>query len=423
MSKNIAFIAYYHKKNIFSLNAVIAAIETNEKIRDINLYYVRNDQELFQKLPLILANNKLVIIGFSIFTKQFWDISNIVRNLRSMYGNQIFLIAGGSHPSGDPEGTLKIGFDVIFLGESERSIIEFLLSMKKNESTQDIQGIAYYDEEKIIHINKKKYSIDLNQYPPFPLKNTKYGSIEITRGCPYMCYFCQTSFMMGNKVRYRSIDTICRYIKIMKDENLTDIRFITPNAFSYGSIDGRTVNYSKLEELLSNVRSIIGAEGRIFYGSFPSEVRPEHVNNKNLSIVKKYANNDNIVIGAQSGSQDVLDYCNRAHNIDDIYQAVRNTINMGFKAYVDFIFGLPHETDNDREKTMETMKNLIDIGAKINAHTFTPLPQTPFYRKKISKIDEKTKKFLNDYNFKGKVFGNWREQEKLSIRIRNELNI
>ena len=422
LTEKIAFIAFYHKKNIFSLNTIIAAIETSEEIKDIKIFYLKNKQELFQELPAILKHYEIVIFGFSIFTEQIWLVSNIIENLRKKFGNRILIIAGGPHATGDPKGTLEKGFDVVFLSESEKSIIEFIKSQKKKESFNNIEGIAYLDEKQKTHINKKNYIIDLDQYPPFPLKNTKYGSIEITRGCPYMCYFCQTSFMNGNNVRYRSINTICKYIKILKKENLTDIRFITPNAFSYGSTNGKSVNYSELEKLLLRVRKIIGTEGRIFYGTFPSEVRPEHVNKKTLTLIKKYANNDNIVIGAQSGSQNILDKCNRGHTVEDIYQAVKVTIDMGFKANVDFIFGLPNETDKDREKTIYTMKKLIDMGAKLNAHTFIPLPQTPFYKAKFSKIDKKTNEFLQEYNFKGKVYGNWRKQEELSLKIRKELN-
>ncbi|MBN1215382.1 MAG: TIGR04013 family B12-binding domain/radical SAM domain-containing protein [Candidatus Lokiarchaeota archaeon] len=417
----MVFIVYYHKKNIFSLNAIVAALETNEQLNNITIIFLKNEGELFERIPIILEKYEFVIIGFSFFTVQRWNISNIIKKLRIKYNNKIFLIAGGAHPSGDPEGTLKIRFDIVFIGESEFSIVEFLISIKNQQSFDKIQGIAYYNKDKLLCINKKKYNIYLNKYPPFPLKNTKYGSIEITRGCPYKCYFCQTSFMMGDNIRHRSVDSICKYIEILKKENLIDIRFITPNAFSYGSKDGLTINYSKLEELLSNVRKIIGKEGKIFFGSFPSEVRPEHVNKITLGLVEKYANNDNIIIGAQSGSQKILDICNRGHSVDDILQSTRLTIDMGFKAYVDFIFGLPYETKNDLKETLDVIKKLFDIGAVINAHIFTPLPQTPFFRFQLNKISEKTRNFLMEYNSKGKILGNWRKQEKILIKLKKEL--
>ncbi len=420
MVKKIAFVTYYNKDNIFSFNAIIAAIEINEIIKDIKIYYIRDHQKLFDKLPEILDEYEIVIIGFSIFTVQIWDISDIVQKLRKKYRNRLLLIAGGPHPSGDPKGTLGMGFDVVFIGESERSIVEYMKSIQKKDSFKNIEGIAYLDEDMKFYKNKKNYTIDLNEYPPFPLINTKYGSIEITRGCPYMCYFCQTSFMMGNKARYRSIESICKYIKILKKENLTDIRFITPNAFSYGSDDGKSINMIRLEELLSKARAIIGPKGRIFFGTFPSEVRPEHVNKETLNLLKKYTNNDNIVIGAQSGSQRVLDLCNRGHNVNDIFQAVRLTKKIGFTANVDFIFGLPKETNEDRKETLQVMKELIEIGAKIHAHYFIPLPQTPFSRAKVKRIDKKTEDFLRDFNFRGKIFGSWKKQFNFSLKISKE---
>ncbi|GAH14902.1 unnamed protein product, partial [marine sediment metagenome] len=136
--------------------------------------------------------------------------------------------------------------------------------------------------------------IDLDKYPPLPSKHVKYGAIEITRGCPYACYFCQTPYILGTIPRHRSIESICDAVRIMKGYKKTDIRFISPNAFSYGSRDGKTLNLPVLEQLLINIREIIEPEGRIYFGTFPSEVRPEHVTEETLGLVLKYAANDNL---------------------------------------------------------------------------------------------------------------------------------
>ncbi|MBY8982158.1 MAG: cobalamin-dependent protein [Candidatus Lokiarchaeota archaeon] len=92
---------------------------------------LKNKQELFQELPAILKHYEIVIFGFSIFTEQIWLVSNIIENLRKKFGNRILIIAGGPHATGDPKGTLEKGFDVVFLSESEKSIIEFIKSQKK----------------------------------------------------------------------------------------------------------------------------------------------------------------------------------------------------------------------------------------------------------------------------------------------------
>lgn len=415
----IAFIVYYSKDTIYSLNAVVGALETDKETQKINISYSLNQKQLFSQIETQLKLKKKVVIGLSVFTTEILEISSLIKKIRKRFGKRVLIIAGGPHPSGAPKDILKRGVDVAFIGESEDSIVKFFRKIQINENYGDIEGIAYNNKRSKFHYNKKTHFIDLNRFPPFPVKNPRFGAIEITRGCPYSCNFCQTSFMMGIKPRYRSIETISKYVKIVENEfkHKTDIRFILPNAFSYGSIDGRSVNLSKLEELLSSVKKIIGSEGRIFFGSFPSEVRPEHVNKDTLALIQKYANNDNIIIGAQSGSQRMLDFCNRGHSVEDIYNSVEISSNFNILPNVDFIFGLPRETKGDRIQTIECMKDLIKIGARIHAHYFIPLPGTPFKNASVQRLDKETKQFLKKYNYRGKVYGNWRKQEKLAKKL------
>ncbi|MBD3196982.1 MAG: TIGR04013 family B12-binding domain/radical SAM domain-containing protein [Candidatus Lokiarchaeota archaeon] len=415
----MAFITYYRKDTIFSFNALIGALETDDETKNVDIYYIRNKKELTKKIREFSSKYRKVVAGFSLYTTQIIDYQAIVNEIRKLEKKNIILIAGGAHPSGDPLGSLKMGFDVVFLGEAERSIIEFVKRIKNNQGYENIEGIAFVDNKYKLIKNKKAYRIDLNKYPPFPLINTRFGAIEIARGCPHNCYFCQTSFMMGTEVKYRSIDNVCKYIKILKNENLIDIRFITPDAFSYGSVNGKDVNISKIEELLIRVKKIIGKNGRIFFGSFPSEVRPEHVNREILEIIKQYADNDNLIIGAQSGSQRMLDLCNRGHSIEDVYNAVEITRKAGFNVNVDFIFGLPGEKKEDQMKTLAVMKDLIGMGAKIHAHYFIPLPNTPFSNTRPTKIDEKTQEFIQ--RNLAQIYGNFRKQEKLAQKVWNKV--
>ena len=133
----------------------------------------------------------------------------------------------------------------------EETIIEFFQKIRNNEEYKDIKGIAYVNEDNELFYTDKRVPINLDIYPPFPVKYNKFGAIEITRGCSYLCYFCQTPYIAGTTPRHRSIESICKYVQIMNDKNLTDIRFITPNAFSYGSKDGKSLSLEKLEELWS----------------------------------------------------------------------------------------------------------------------------------------------------------------------------
>ncbi|MFX0167613.1 MAG: radical SAM protein, partial [Candidatus Hodarchaeota archaeon] len=136
-----------------------------------------------------------------------------------------------------------------------------------------------------------------------------------------------------------------------------------------------------------------------------------------LNLVLKYGNNDNITIGAQSGSQKILDLCHRGHTIEDIYNAVELTLKNRLKINVDFIFGLPGEQDEDVKLTVKMMKELSEKGARIHAHSFIPLPQTPFSGEPVKRINGMYKKEIKSLISKGEAFGNWKEQEKFAMKI------
>ena len=416
MRKNMALVIYYNKPNKYSFNALVGALETEEHFDNLKVYFIRREKELILELENILKKHEKVIVAISFFTTQLWEIYKIIKNLRKKFDNKPLFIAGGPHPTGDPLGTLKMGFDIVVRGEGEETLIELLKKIDNDEDYRSVKGIAFIDEDGEYHYTGRRSPIDLDKYPPFAIKHNKFGPIEITRGCPFVCYFCQTPHIFGAKVRHRSIGKICEYVEIMKNKNLTDIRFITPNAFSYGS-DGKTLNIDKLEKLLINIKEIVNPNGRIFIGSFPSEVRPEHVTEEMIELILKYADNDNLIIGAQSGSERILELCHRGHTVEDVYKAVELTLKAGLKANVDFIFGLPGKTEEDIRLTIKVMSDLVKMGARIHAHTFMPLPQTPFAKAPAGRIDKSIRKMIRELIPKGVVYGDWREQERIAKKI------
>lgn len=415
----IAFLIYYHKQNFYSLNAIAGALETDEVFDSIDFYFARSQDKLLKVLEEVIMTYKIIVVGISFSTIQLFETYDLVQKLKNLFPEKCLTIAGGSHPTGDPFGTLKMGFDIVIVGEGEETIVDLMQKITNNEDYSMVKGIAYLNDVNEYKYTGKRDLINLDEYPPFPVKNTRFGAIEITRGCPYVCYFCQTPYILGTSPRHRSIESICKYVQVLATHygNNTDIRFITPNAYSYGSKNGKNLDLKKLEALLINIREIIGKNARIFLGTFPSEVRPEHVNNDTLDLVLKYANNDNITIGAQSGSQKILDLCHRGHTIEEIYNAVDLTLRNDLKINVDFIFGLPGEDEEDVKLTIGMMKELSNRGARVHAHSFIPLPQTPFAKASVTRIKDVYKKEITSLISKGSAFGEWKKQERLAIKI------
>jgi len=193
-------------------------------------------------------------------------------------------------------------------------------------------------------------------------------------------------------------------------------KFISPNAFSYGSKDRCGPNLERMEELLAACRGA-GIEG-IHFGCFPSEVRPDWVTPEVLELVKKHCRNRTIVLGAQTGSDSLLEKLKRGHTAEQALNAARCIRQAEFMPHVDFVFGFPGETMEDRKVTLQMIDRLIqELGAKIHAHTYMPLPGTPLFQENPSALDPSTKEILLDWEKKKRLDGWWKEQEIIAWKI------
>jgi len=421
-----ALVFCYWKENRYSFNALLGAVE--ELILELylhgNIFFPKNEKELFQILKEKASSYEKILIFISFFTTQLWDIKRLLTKLTSLEEREkLLLITGGPHASALPKETLNLGFDYVFVGEAEESLKAFLESyLWRDEPYPSIKGILYQKEETHFYLGKA-LPISLDSHHPFSLKLNKVGPIEITRGCPFLCKYCQTPRLFGTKVRHRSIEKILHYAEALLRRGIRDLRFITPNAFAYGSLDGKALNLEALQTLLQELQRLAKPYGgRIFFGSFPSEVRPEHVTEETIQLVKSFCANDNLVIGAQTGSERMLEYLMRRHTVEDVRKAVELTLKAGLKAKVDFIFGLPGETLDDLKATLSFMEELATKGAIIHAHTFMPLPQTPFMFKSAGKITSEIFQFIRKYLSQGKIFGYWERQVELARKIENEFS-
>ncbi|MFA6088792.1 MAG: TIGR04013 family B12-binding domain/radical SAM domain-containing protein [Candidatus Woesearchaeota archaeon] len=408
MKDKTAVVFNYLFENKASYNVLSQAV--CDRCKNAEVYLVK--LELLRNLKEITEKHKIAILALSIMSIQAKEYYELIKKIKLEFPN-VIIVAGGPHPTALPEEVLKNGADIVVIGEGEKTFTELVNKIENKKGYNTIKGIAYLNKKtKKMITTKPQTLINLDDYSPIAESNKRYNAIEITRGCVFGCNFCFVTHQTKGKLRHRSIPNIIKYIKIMHDTKLYDVRFVSSNAFGYGSLDGRTINYEALETLLKETRKLFKDRGLFFFGTFPSEVRPEHVNDKTLSLLKQYCDNDNVIIGAQSGSNRILKLCNRGHTIEDIYAAAKLIKSYGFMPYVDFIFGLPFEEKEDQLKTLKAVKELIRIGARIHAHTFMPLPGTAFADKHYVPIDPEIEKEFLKFEKAGKLYGDWKKQKE-----------
>jgi B12-binding domain/radical SAM domain protein len=437
----------------------------SQDIIDAQIYFVdirESEETLERRFQKMSADHDKLLVCFSFTTINLPKVSALVSKIRGWIskplttnlsqtpneGLKTLFIAGGPHPSGDPLGTLKLGFDIAVIGEAEEtfpllvesvshdlasdltphditdkafakktlrkkeSICKAATKPDRRETWKRIRGIAYLENNKLIKTGRP-YPVDLDFYPPFAFEHGKLSPIEISRGCPHGCRFCQTSFLFGARMRHRSIGQTLKYIELSKANGTKDFRFVSPNALAYGSDDGKSVNLDAIEELLTKASKITGKD-HLFFGSFPSEVRPEAVSQKALDLITTYTGTKMLVVGAQTGSQRMLDMLHREHTVEDVDRAVQIILKNNMIVSVDFIFGLPGETGADRKLSIEQMNRLAGLGAKIHSHTFIPLPGTPLASSEPGVIDKETASYLSRLANKGLQFGQWQKQQSMA---------
>ncbi len=360
---------------------------------------------------ILKARPKVVLYSF--FTEEIWG--NLRHEIRLLKQKGALLVAGGYHSTAMPRHTLKLGFDIAVIGEGEEVIYNLLMVLRRTgyritSELLNVRGLAFYLKGKFKFTGFAKVD-DFSKFPPYPESVRLISPIEISRGCPFRCYYCQTPYIKGFRMRHRPIDQIVRYSRRMKD-----MRYITPNAFAYGS-PGAILKLNKLEALLKALQPLRREGRRLFYGTFPSEVRPEFVLPETLELLIDYADNRRLAIGAQSGDDAMLKEMHRLHRVEHVQRAVDYMIDYGFEPVVDFIVGLPNEGEENQRRSMELMKWIIARGGKVRAHYFMPLPGTPWARCKPSPLSEEMKKFLGRMAARGKIEGSWGVQAGLSRKL------
>ncbi len=410
-----AFAIVYSRDTKYSAYAIVAAIES--RLSSIDVYMLRWDREpdLFEKISRLANRYPRLVVGFPLLTTQLPYVAPLAKLVKERIPKAL-LVAGGPHATGDPLGTLKkLGFDIVVYGEGEDTIVELLHEVDEGGDPR-VCGTAFLNGDRLVIKRRTRY-VELDRYPPFPYWRSLFSPIEIMRGCVSACYFCQVSYMFG-RPRYRSIERIVEYAETMWRHGLRDLRFIAPNSFAYGSRDGVKPEPSRVIELLEKLRDRASRYGgRIFFGSFPSEIRPDSVVEDLVRDARKLVDNKRVIVGAQSGSNRVLKIIHRGHSIEDVINAVEILMRYGFTVDVDFIFGIPGETEEDVEATLRAMEKLASMGARVHAHTFMPLPGTPLDDAPPGRVDPEVRKAMAKLIGYGKAYGEWEEQERLAHMI------
>jgi B12-binding domain/radical SAM domain protein len=398
-----------------ALVAIAGAVEGSALADRVDLALARGPAAITAAARDGARTGHPVVVAWSFYSSEARAVATDLAAVRGAQPHGLVHIAGGVHASAEPEATLALGFDLVARGEGEETLVGVLAELLAARDPREVPGLAWRSAQGLASSGRAG-AVDLESHPAFSRRLGKALALEITRGCIWSCRFCQTPFLHRARFRHRSVEAAREFARFACHLGHRDLRFLTPSALSYGAQAGE-VRLEAVEALLAGVRGEMGPSRRIFFGTFPSELRPEHVSRESLAVIRRWADNREVLIGAQSGSERLLAAMARGHTVGDVVRAVELCREAELSPSVDFIVGLPGEGEDDLEATRRLMARLAGDGARVHAHAFLPLPGTPWRREAPGRVDAATRRLLERLASRGRAYGQWRRQVELGAEL------
>jgi anaerobic magnesium-protoporphyrin IX monomethyl ester cyclase len=298
-------------------------------------------------------------------------------------------IVSGSDASDHPAIYLDGGADIVVTGEGEVTLVELLdtLTGKRQGSLDAVDGLCRRNEHgEMVRTRPREIIRDLDSLP-FPawdlvdveryraVWQSRHGyysmNLVTTRGCPYHCNWCAKP-IYGQRYSARSPEQVADELQWLKNHFAPDHVWVADDIF--GLKPGWLARFADaIESRGAGIpfRCLLRAD----------QVTPECARDLGRAHCRT------AWIGAESGSQRVLDAMEKGTRVDQIVAATRLLHAEGIEVGFFLQFGYPGETREDIEKTLEMVRTCEpdDIGVSVSY----PLPGTSFYRRVRAQLGQK----------------------------------
>lgn len=355
------------------------------------------------------------------------DLANIPVYSKNRQIRFPFVIAGG--PCAVNPYPLAPFIDIFVIGDGEE-VNNILMDKYKQwkekklpkreylESIKDIQGIfipsIHTKKDKI----KKAIVQDLNQVD-FPLKpvvpNTSIAqdkiSLEVLRGCPNGCRFCQAGYIY-RPVRERTENNLLCLAKTniqnTGHDEITLASLSTSDYSSFLTLADKMINFGKDKKVNISLPSL-------------------RIDSMNLDIIKKIQSSKrgSLTFAPEAGSQRLRNVINKNITEEEILESSKLAFENGYNSLkLYFMIGLPTEDYSDLNELVELCNKIIAQYYKlpkekrkgkckltVSTATFVPKAHTPFQwcrQETLEKIELK-QQFLKENLDKKYIKYNWHD--------------
>jgi radical SAM superfamily enzyme YgiQ (UPF0313 family) len=334
----------------------------------------------FDNLCNALLGDRPDVVGIYTNLMTKLNVLRIVRFIKSRDElRHTRVVLGGPEVRNHVQKFLEHGADFIVLGEGEQTMHELVLWVDEKITTNltDIDGIAYKDESGGVRQNKERTKLrDLGELPIpnrkkvnlqlyFDAWKGRHGvsaiSVSTMRGCPYSCKWCSRA-VYGQSYRRRTPAQVADELAWIQENYEVDSVWFVDDVF--------TISHKWLDEFAAEVRS------RKSIIPFECITRADRMNEAVILKLKE-SGCFRVWIGAESGSQKVIDLMDRRVEVECVQEMIRLARHHGLQAGTFIMVGYPGETKEDIYATVQHLKR-----ADPDLFTITvayPIKGTPLY--------------------------------------------
>jgi anaerobic magnesium-protoporphyrin IX monomethyl ester cyclase len=290
------------------------------------------------------------------------------------------VIVAGADMTDHADLYLENGADYVLIGEGEATLAALIdaLEGRSEQPLSQVLGIAYRAEDSGITRTPPRPVIAPLDTLPFPAWDLvdreryrrvwmdRHGYVSMnmvtTRGCPFHCNWCAKP-IWGQRYNVRSPENVVAEMRWLKQRfNPDQIWFMDDIMGIQDRWIEAFADLLEAEKLHIPFKSLNRVDLLLRGQTIPALAR---------------AGAQIVWVGAESGSQKILDAMEKGTRVDQIYEATRQLHAHGVKVAFFLQFGYPGETREDIALTLKMVRDLMpdDIGISVSY----PLPGTRFY--------------------------------------------
>lgn len=323
------------------------------------------------------------LIGFTSMTTNFHSVEQTVRLLREQTDTPI--VIGGPHATVFPERTLQenAGMDYLVVGEGEETLLELVEVLEGRRAPAEVAGLCYRDGD-AVHCNPSRplikdldalpfparHLFELERYPLFAPDGARMLTVLTSRGCPYNCSYCFKG-IVGRTYRQRSPENLIAELRLLIDTyGIRNFYFID---------DLFTLDVKRLNALMDRILEE-GLDIRWQCLARVDRVTPE--------LLKKMAAAGcrEVHYGIESGNQEIINRIGKRITLEQVRRAVTWTAQAGIRSKGYFMLGLPGDTEETMEQTIQFAASL-DLDDAMFSLT-TPFPGTRLWEELVERNPE-----------------------------------